>query len=183
MRRRGFRGNPLRGGGRPNVPPALRQANMLFGSGNYLAAAQSFERLAQRAEMRGGPNAGRFALRAGEAWVMAGDVPSGMAHIHKGLNALIAAGNLAALARIGPRIVRELTERGLTAEAGRVTDLIRLHLPDFSAAPSAPGPAGRAALPTHCPGCGAPLRPDEVEWLDASTAECDYCGSLIQADR
>ncbi len=182
MRQRGFRRNLLRGGGRPNVPPALRQANMLFGSGNYLAAAQAFERLAQRAEMRGGPNAGRFALRAGEAWVMAGDLQTGMARVKDGLSALLAAGNLAALSRIGARVVRELTGRGLTGEAADVTDMLDQYIPGFAAAPSAPGPAGRAALPTHCPSCGAPLRPDEVEWLDAVTAECDYCGSLIQGE-
>ncbi|MEW5829490.1 MAG: hypothetical protein AB1846_11410 [Chloroflexota bacterium] len=183
MRRR-FRGGRL---ARPNparqVPPALLRANQLFTGGDYRAAAAAFDELARRAEMRGGPNAGRFALRAGEAWVMAGDVQTGMARIKDGLNALIAAGNLAALGRIGPRVVRELTERGLTAEAEEVTGLLRQRLPGFSATPSAPGPVGRVTLPTHCPGCGAPLRPDEVEWLDAASAECDYCGSLIRPDR
>jgi hypothetical protein len=152
-------------------------------SSDFQQPEVTFLDILQRAEMRGGPNAGRFALRAGEAYIWAGDVQAGMTRINAGLNALIAAGNLAALSRIGPRVVRELTDRGLTAEAGEVTSLLRQHLPDISAAPSAPGPAGRAALPTNCPGCGAPLRPDDVEWRDAVTAECDYCGSLIQADR
>jgi hypothetical protein len=38
-------------------------------------------------------------------------------------------------------------------------------------------------LPTHCPSCGAALRPDEIEWLDESTAECAYCGSPVREHR
>ena len=33
---------------------------------------------------------------------------------------------------------------------------------------------------SHCPSCGASLRPDEVEWLDDVTAECAYCGSPVR---
>ena len=36
-------------------------------------------------------------------------------------------------------------------------------------------------LPAQCSGCGAPLVPDEVEWHDAHTAECPYCGTVIKA--
>jgi hypothetical protein len=37
-----------------------------------------------------------------------------------------------------------------------------------------------AALPAKCPSCNAPLRPDQVEWIDAQSAECAYCGSVIR---
>lgn len=39
----------------------------------------------------------------------------------------------------------------------------------------------QAALPFKCPGCNAPLRADEVEWVDAQSAACAYCGSLVRA--
>jgi hypothetical protein len=39
----------------------------------------------------------------------------------------------------------------------------------------------QAALPTTCPSCNAPLRSDEVEWIDAQSAECAYCGSVVRA--
>jgi rRNA maturation endonuclease Nob1 len=39
----------------------------------------------------------------------------------------------------------------------------------------------RRHLPPRCTGCGAPLVPDEVEWHDARTAECPYCGTSLKA--
>jgi hypothetical protein len=27
------------------------------------------------------------------------------------------------------------------------------------------------------------FRPDEIEWLDEVTAECDYCGSPLRGER
>ena len=37
-------------------------------------------------------------------------------------------------------------------------------------------------LPTTCPGCGGPLRSDEVDWADEATAECPYCGGSVRAE-
>jgi hypothetical protein len=44
------------------------------------------------------------------------------------------------------------------------------------------GSAARAVLPTSCPSCNAPLRSDEVEWIDARSAECATCGSVVRAE-
>ena len=44
-------------------------------------------------------------------------------------------------------------------------------------------PEGWGNLPSRCSGCGAPLVPDEVEWHDATTAECLYCGAIVKAGR
>jgi hypothetical protein len=38
----------------------------------------------------------------------------------------------------------------------------------------------RGTLPARCSGCGASLVPDEVEWHDAHTAECCYCGTVTK---
>jgi hypothetical protein len=35
-------------------------------------------------------------------------------------------------------------------------------------------------LPTNCPQCGGPMRSDEVEWVDRTSAECNYCGGVVQ---
>lgn len=42
---------------------------------------------------------------------------------------------------------------------------------------------GRGRLPGRCPQCGAPLRSDQVEWVDAQSAECPYCGGVVGTDR
>jgi len=38
----------------------------------------------------------------------------------------------------------------------------------------------RRELPAKCSACGAPIRPDDVTWLDPQTAECPYCGSVLK---
>ena len=39
----------------------------------------------------------------------------------------------------------------------------------------------RGTLPAQCRGCGVSLVPDQVEWHDAHTAECLYCGTVVKA--
>ena len=34
-------------------------------------------------------------------------------------------------------------------------------------------------LPAECPNCAGPVRSDEVEWIDAVSAACTYCGSVL----
>lgn len=34
-------------------------------------------------------------------------------------------------------------------------------------------------LPGECPKCGAPLRPDAVQWDHPNAAHCPYCGVLL----
>jgi hypothetical protein len=81
------------------------------------------------------------------------------------------------LNQAGTRTIAELKERGLEVEATNIEILLGTLLPDtFSAEPL----AKRPSIPTHCPSCGAPLRPDEVDWLDDVTAECGYCGSPVR---
>ena len=47
-----------------------------------------------------------------------------------------------------------------------------------------PRPQGgklRGRLPAQCPSCTAPLRSDEVEWVEDDRATCTYCGSIVLA--
>jgi hypothetical protein len=48
------------------------------------------------------------------------------------------------------------------------------------------GEAKKENLPTHalpavCPACTLPMRFDEVDWISATRAECDYCGIVVNA--
>jgi len=58
-------------------------------------------------------------------------------------------------------------------EMGLSLDEVRQQIPVM--------PERRGSLPAKCEGCGAPLVPDEVEWHDAHTAECPYCGTIAKA--
>lgn len=81
------------------------------------------------------------------------------------------------LKRVGERAIAFLNAQG---EKGAAASLTR-ELKERLAGIDLPSPSSRAAgeLPPKCPYCGGTVHPDEVEWIDASRAICDYCGSVI----
>ncbi|MBN2385497.1 MAG: hypothetical protein JXB85_00650 [Anaerolineales bacterium] len=181
MFRRRPPGRPLRPGMAPQAHPLLRRANDLMAAGNYAEAAQAFEQLANGALSRGIPRAPQLFLQAGRCRVLAGQAPVGMAHLEQGLRLFAGQGRLPELHRAGARVVAELNQRGLAEEAARIEALLKGVLPaEFI--PTGPGPAKKAVLPTSCPGCGGPIRSDEVEWIDTTTAECPFCGSAVRVE-
>jgi len=167
-RRRGFT---------QTVPPILQEANMAFEKGEFGRAAEMYERIAQTAEGRGGPRAPMFHLQAGRARTYAGQASLGIPSLKRGLELLAQLKQFSRLNLAGERVVNELNERGLVQEASEINVWLKSVLPNTS---SFNPQMQRPVLPTHCPSCGGPLRPDEVEWLDKITAECIYCGSPVR---
>lgn len=163
-----------------DVPPILQEANFVFDKGEYGRAAQLFERIAQTADARGGPRAPLFHLQAGRARVLAGQTSLGMPSLKRGLELLAERRRFPRLRRLGRRIVTELSQRGLNDEAGEIEAWLQTSLPSMPSPDLSETPPKRPVLPTHCPACGATIRPDEVEWLDDITAECAYCGSPVR---
>ena len=164
---------------RGNVPPQLQRANQLMADGDYAGASAVFEDLAKGAEERFPQRAPILHVQAGRAAILSGQTKIGMDHLKRGLSLLVSQGRLLRVHRMGGRIVEELTTRGLTAEAAEISALLNMNAPqEISARESAP--VKRPILPTHCPSCGAAVRPDEIEWLDDVTAECDHCGSPVR---
>lgn len=174
--RRFQRGAPV-----PAVPPALRNAHHLMDAGNYAEASRAFYDLARKAEDRFPERAPILYTEAGRAAVMSGDPKKGVVHFRSALTLLGTQQRYRRLHQVGHRIVEELRERGLNAEADEVESVLRNN-DQAPAGKEASAPKQRAILPTHCPSCGAGVHPDEVEWLDDMTAECDYCGSPIRAE-
>ena len=163
------------------VPPVLQEANFAFDKGEYGRAAELYERIAQAADARGGPRAPILHLQAGRSRVYAGQIALGMPSLQRGLELFAQRGQQHKLQNAGSRIVSELQERGLTQEAAEIEALLKGVAPSLPAM-AEPVQTKRPVLPTHCPSCGAPVRPDEVEWLDEVTAECGYCGSPVRED-
>jgi hypothetical protein len=176
------RGQRMFGGmGRPNVPPMLQRANQLMAAGDYAGAATAYTDLAERAENRFPKRAPFLFMAAGRAAILSGQTKVGVAHLRHGLTIFGSQGRFPRMRAFGQRSIEELKARGLNAEADEITSLLKSILPKgFPAENSAP--AKRPVLPTHCPSCGAAVRPDEVEWLDDLTAECDYCGSPVRGE-
>ena len=163
----------------PNVPPVLQEANFAFDKGEYGRAAELFEQIAQGVDARGGPRAPLFHLQAGRSRINAGQTALGMPSLKRGLELLAQRQEYARLQKAGRRVIAELQERGLPQEAHEISTFLHSRSPSIE---EQSAPAKRPILPTHCPQCGAVLRPDETEWLDASTAECAYCGSPVRED-
>ena len=161
-----------------DVPPVLQEANFTFDKGEYGRAGELFENLAQAADARGGPRAALFHLQAGRARILAGQTRLGMPSLKRGIELFAQRGQWQKLHQMGTRIIGELSTRGLSAEASEMEALLRKLSPSMPEIEFAP--PKKAVLPTHCPSCGATVRPDEVEWLDEITAECAYCGSPIR---
>lgn len=174
----------LRGGlqqGRPQVPPALQNAHRLMDAGQYGEASLVFHDLAKKAEDRFPERAPFLYFEAGRAAILNGENKKGVTHFRSGLTLLGTQQRYHRLRKAGARIVDELRERGLNAEADEVESVLRNN-DQAPAGEEASVTQKRAILPTHCPSCGAAVRPDEVDWLDELTAECDYCGSPVRAE-
>jgi hypothetical protein len=105
----------------------------------------------------------------------------GMPSIKLGLELLAERGAWGKFHEFGQRAVRELLENGWTTESQELMAFMKGDSPrEIPVDPIPAQPTKRPSLPTHCPACGAGVRPDEVEWLDDVTAECAYCGSPIR---
>lgn len=179
---RGPLGRPIRRAIAGRVPPALQRANRLMAGGQFEAAAEIFEQFANGAAARNGPRAPWFFLQAGNARILAGQVQAGMIHLRQGLTLLAGRGQFQRLAHAGMRFVTELKARGLTTEAQEIEVYLKSVLPAGYTARTEPVmEQAKHILPTNCPGCGGPIRSDEVEWVDDVTAECPYCGSTVRA--
>jgi hypothetical protein len=178
MRRRLSR--PLRRTLAGRIPPLLIRANQSMNAGSYVDAAQDLEQLALAAEGRRGPRAPVFHIQAGRARLLAGQSAMALQQFERGLGLLAARGRSGRLARLGPRIVAELREHGAATEARQLSGYLENLSPGLLATAQPTQPAKHPHLPTHCPGCGAPVHPAEIEWLDDATGECAYCGSPLR---
>lgn len=183
-----FRRRPLRGGfrrvGRPEVHPLLKRANHLLMTSQFAEASEAFEQLAEGALARQAPRAPLFFLQAGRARILNGQSKIGVAHLQHGLQLFADSSDLHRVHHAGNRAIAELNEHGLSNEAKQIQDFINTLLPkSFNASPEESIlESKKPILPTHCPSCGAALKPDEVEWLDDLTAECEYCGSPVRGE-
>jgi hypothetical protein len=189
-----FRRGPLRRSLRRTAPIgeagrlALRQANLLKDAGEYLQAAEIFERVAQRMENRLRPNRAAFLyLQAGHCFLLAAQSDPALIRAKKGLSILAQVGHWRAYSQGAVLMKQELNRLGYATQAMEFeawldqTGHVRTeHLPNAIPGQQPPKPTPR--LPGKCPFCGAGLRSDMVEWIDDASAECPYCGSAVQAE-
>lgn len=161
------------------APPMLKRAHQLMGQGDYPNATLAFYELAKKAEQNFPQHAPMLYIQAGRAAMLSGEQTKAMTHFRSGITLFGTQNRFARLEKIGNIIIAELRGRGLNAEANEIQEVIKNNLPSNTQREILPT-GKNIVLPTHCPACGAIIRPNEVEWLDEITAACDYCGSPIR---
>lgn len=166
---------------RPAIPALLKRAHQFMANSDYANAEKAFHQLAQKAELKFPQHAPMLYVQAGRASILNNQTQKGMAHFRSGLTLLGAQNRFARLQKIGNIIISELRERNLNAEANEIAQTLKNNLPStWQKEP--PISNKKIILPAHCPFCGAIVKPNEVEWLDEFTAECDYCGSPLREE-
>jgi len=173
-----------RGGGGPRARMKVAQALELLEAGRYDEAAAALDQLVQAGERRAVPpqRLAQALMQAGRAHLGAGRPGEALARGRRALALFAQAGQPGRAVQAARRLVAELRARGYASEADALQQEIQARMPGVPwDAPESGPPAVARRLPTHCTGCGAPIRADEVDWTGAGTAECPYCGTPLQA--
>ena len=162
----------------------LLKANRSFTEGDYLKAADCFEKLASEAAGRNAPRAPYYYLRAGRALMLAEKVDEGMILLMNGLQSFIIQKRFLDFERAGSQVVSELQEGGLKDQAVRIDVWMKEQFAGISENGEAKKlhPTlnnNKPLLPVNCPSCGGAIHPEQVVWVDEATVECSYCGNLI----
>lgn len=179
MLRRAAQLNPIPG---PFIQD-LRQASQLMSAGHYQSAQDLYARLALAAESSGHPRqAANLHAQAAQAAAMHPSREAALLHARAAFNGFQRLAMLPRLKGFLASFVSLLRSQGLQAEA----NLLLLEYGGQINHPAGQPPASQeeaqpGRLPTTCPQCGAPVRSDEVEWIDAYSAECAFCGGVIAA--
>jgi hypothetical protein len=177
---RPFRRNPFR---RAQLEAALlarlSEANRLLAAGQAAQAAGIFDQLARAVEAGGRPRqAANLHARAAHAFADAAAESAALEHARAALRLFRQNAMSQRFAQFSGNIVRKFQARGMASAAEALQREFSLPaVPPPDAAPA----AASVRLPGACPKCGAPVRSDEVDWIDSHSAECPYCGTVLQA--
>lgn len=165
----------------PRLQKELRRANHLMSKGEHINAASIFLSLAARAQDRGILQpASMLFLQAAYAYILAGDIESGLKHSYQGLEIIESEERWPALNREGQRLSAAMQEAGYQNEADDLhawlserLDVQSLHSPDK------PDQSSHVALPEKCPYCGASMSLEQLNAGGTKAAECHYCASVV----
>ncbi|MCL4504568.1 MAG: hypothetical protein M1434_00640 [Chloroflexi bacterium] len=161
----------------------LTRANQLIANGRPAEGAALLAGLARELENSNHPRrAANVHARAAHAYADGRDGAAALAHARSALGLFLQY----RMARRAPvffaNITRKLNGGGFKAEAAALQSEFGAQIGALPAIPGFGAGQRRGQLPTNCPKCGAPMRADEADWVDANTVECDFCGSLIRSE-
>ncbi len=167
--------------GRSPLFATLAQAHRLQATGRPREAALLLAQLAQAMENAAHPRrSANLHAQAAHAFADGGDDQAALAHARTALRQFLQFAMAGRAPVFYANISRKLRAKGMAAAADSLEEEFGPSL-GKSARRMATGAAPAARLPVKCTQCGGPLRSDEVDWIDAHSAECPYCGSVVQA--
>ena len=146
----------------------LRNAFQAQESDDPAALAKTFAELAAQAARNGHPlQAANLHAKSAHHWLEANNIENAQTKADQATAAFTALGMEKRLQQFKTRFEAHKQQPGKTMAA--ILDENQIE----NAKPS-------KSLPATCSQCGAPLRSDEVEWIDEQSAECAFCGSVIK---
>jgi hypothetical protein len=160
----------------------LNEANRLLDLGQATQAAPLFAQLAQALEASSHPRRAanlhaRVAHAFADASALAGHEAAALDHARRALHLFKQYAMVQRFGQFYGNINSKFQARGMASASAALQSEFGLPVEP------APVPAQPAArLPGSCPKCGAPVRSDEVDWIDARSAECPCCGTVLRAD-
>ncbi len=165
-----------------NALDTLAAAHQLLLENKPVEAAALFAQLAQRAEKNDHlRRAANLHAQAAHAYVNGKQEQAALAQGRRALTLFAQLGMSERTTNFHANLTRRMRAKGmqvsadtLDGEFGGQVSALEGQTPQASANP-------RGRLPSNCPQCGGPLRGDEVDWIDARSAECPFCGSVIYA--
>jgi hypothetical protein len=161
---------------------ALGEAQRAMAAGQPLEAALIFSRLAGEMEGAGYPvRAANLHAQAAHAFADARDGARALEQARTALRMFIQLKMDRRAAVFLHNISQKLRRSGMVPAADALLLEFEKGLPPVSAPQMAADPH-RGRLPAACPKCGGPVRSDEVDWVDSASAECVYCGAILQAE-
>ena len=180
FRRRNVQGVPLG----PAQIQILSQANQLIATGHPGEAAQLFANLAQQMEGSNHPRrAANLHAQAAHAFADTQDEANALGHARRALNLFLQYQMVQRTPRFYANIERKLRARNMTKAADLLQAEFGSKIGTLPPPPVQPQAPGQQRLPSNCPQCGAPVRGDEIEWINQYSAECIYCGSVVQTEK
>lgn len=183
-RRAGMRRPPI---GRAEM--ALQTAHRLLSTGHPEEAARIFNTLADGMDIRGMKiRAAMIRMQAAYAEALSNMSLQAVRSASMGLDILAVANQPMKTASSTGRVINVLRQKGHEKEAAELEAKVDALLEKAGSSRqqlmqqlAAARSQHHGELPAKCPSCGGPLLPDEVEWHDATTASCTFCGSAVKA--
>ena len=162
---------------------SLAEAKRLMGKDAPAAAAPIYARLAEEMRFSNQPQrAANMHALAAQAFTDALDQNAALIQARMALDLFIGHQMNQRAPFFYNNLIKDLDKKGLRSVAQTLQQEFgrKIAAIPAPALPTAKKPQNGLELPTNCPNCGAPVHPERVTWVNQSTAECEYCGSMIR---